>query len=187
MTVSKLNPWNWFKRESEQEKTLPVKQTERGAGTYASPLDQFHAEVDRMFDSVFSGFGLTMPRRLLDMTDPRLKKMTVKPDVDVYGTDREYVVKADLPGIDEKDLSVEVKDDILVLTAEKKHEEKTEEKGYYRVERSYGSFRRVLNIPKDADKEHISAKLQNGVLRITMPRTKSVETGSKKIAIESSS
>lgn len=187
MTVSKLNPWNWFKRESEQEKTLPVKQTERGANGYASPLDQFHAEVDRMFDSVFSGFGLTMPGKLMDVTDPRFDKVSIKPKVDVYGTDKEYVIKADLPGIDESDLSVEVKDDILILSAEKKHEEKTEDKGYYRVERSYGSFRRILNIPKDADKEHISAKLQKGVLHITMPRKESVESGSKKIAIESSS
>ncbi|WP_432735990.1 Hsp20/alpha crystallin family protein [Maridesulfovibrio sp. FT414] len=186
MTVSKLNPWNWFKRESEQERTLPVKQTEREAGPNASPLDQFHAEVDRMFESVFSGFGLTMPQRMFDMADPRLDKITMKPKVDIYGSDKEYVIKADLPGIDEKDLSVEVKDDILILSAEKKHEEKTEEKGYYRVERSYGSFRRILNVPKDADKEKISAKLNKGVLCITIPRTPSVESRSKKVAIESS-
>jgi len=179
MMVSKLNPWNWFKRESEQEKTLPVKQAERGAREYASPLDHFHAEFDRMVDSMFSGSWL-------DAASPVLGKSVIKPKVDIYGTDKEYVVEVDLPGIEENDLSVELKDDVLILSAEKKHEEKTEEKGYYRVERSYGSFRRVLNVPDDADKEGINAKLNKGVLRITMPRNKAIETESRKIAIESS-
>lgn len=186
MMVSKLNPWNWFKKESEQEKTLPVKQTERGAREYASPLDHFHAEFDRMVDSMFSGFGMPSSRRLFDAASPMLGKSVIKPKVDIYGTDKEYVVEVDLPGIEEKDLSVELKDDVLILSAEKKHEEKTEEKGYYRVERSYGSFRRVLNVPDDADKEGINAKLNKGVLRITMPRNKAIETESRKIAIESS-
>lgn len=184
MTVSKLNPWNWFKKESEQERALPVKHTERGAHHSASPLDQFHAEFDRMVDSMFSGFGLTTPRLMFDLPDSRLNKASIKPKVDVYGTDKEYVIEADLPGIDEKDLSIELKDDVLILSAEKKVEEKSEDKGYYRVERSYGSFRRVLNIPNDADKEKIHAKLDNGVLCITMPRTATLESGTKKISIE---
>ncbi|QJB58237.1 Hsp20/alpha crystallin family protein [Pseudodesulfovibrio sp. zrk46] len=186
MTVSKLNPWNWFKKESEQEKTLPVKQTEREARAYASPLDQFHTEFDRMVDSMFSGFGLPSPRRMFDMAEPRLGKSVIKPKVDVYGTDKEYVIEADLPGIEEKDLSVELKDNVLILSAEKKHEEKTEDKGYYRVERSYGSFRRVLNVPEDADRDNINAKLKKGVLCITMPRTKTIASNSRKIAIDSS-
>lgn len=185
MTVSKLNPWNWFKRESEQEKILPVKQRESGLRSYASPFDQFHAEFDRMLDSMFSDFGVHPGRRLFDAADKRLEQVTMKPKIDVYGTEKEYVIEADLPGIEEKDLSIELKNDLLILSAEKKFEEKKEEKGYYRVERSFGSFRRVLNIPEDADKDNIKAKLNNGVLCITMPRTKVVEGSAKKIAIES--
>lgn len=185
MTVSKLNPWNWFKRENEQDKTLPVKQSEREARAFASPLDQFHAEFDRMVDSMFAGFGLT-PRRMFASNSSPLGANTFKPMVDVYGTDKEYVIQADLPGIDEKDLSIELKGDVLILSAETKHEEKTEDKGYYRVERSSGSFRRVLNIPDDADRDNINAKLDKGVLCITMPRTKAVTTDSRKIPIESS-
>jgi HSP20 family protein len=186
MTVSKLNPWNWFKKESEQEKTLPVKQTEREARPYASPLDHFHAEFDRLMESMFSGFGMPSPRRMFDMQEQGLGKAAIKPKVDVYGTDKEYVIEAELPGIEEKDLSVELRDNVLILSAEKSHEEKTEDKGYYRVERSYGSFRRVLDVPEDADRDNISAKLKKGVLCITMPRAKAVESNSRKIAVDSS-
>lgn len=183
MTVSKLNPWNWLKKEREQEKTLPVKHTEREAHMPASPLDQFHSEFDRLVESMFSGFG--MPgRRLFDMGESRLADVAIKPKVDIYGTDKTYVIEADLPGIDEKDISIELKDDVLILSAEKKQEEETKEKGYYRMERSYGSFRRVLNIPNDADRDNIGAKFNDGVLCVTMPRTKVVESGSRKIPIE---
>lgn len=184
MTVSKLNPWNWFKKEHEQDKTLPVRQTGQEARTFASPLDQFHTEFDRMIDSMFSGFGLPTPRRMFDMTNSQLGKAAIKPKVDVYGTDKEYVIEADLPGVEEKDLSIELKDNVLILSAEKTHEEKSEDKGYYRVERSYGSYRRVLDIPDDADRDNINAKLNKGVLCITMPRTKTIESDSRKIAIE---
>ena len=187
MTIAKLNPWNWFKKENEQEQNLPVTQTGEMAQRTPSPLDQFHAEFDRMVDSVFSGFGLPSPGRMHQWPGSGLSKAAIKPSVDVYGTDNEYVIEVDLPGVDEKDLSVELRDDMLVLSAHKQHEEKTEDKGYYRVERSYGSFRRVLNVPKDADRDNINAKLDKGVLCITMPRTKVVEGNARKIAVESTS
>ncbi len=186
MSNSKLNPCNWFKKESEHERTLPIKQTGLGVSGYASPIDRFHADFDRMVDSMFSDFGMPSPRQFFDKVEPGFGKTSIKPKVDVYGTDNEYVIEAELPGIEEKDLSIDLKDDVLVLSAEMKHEEKTEEKGYYRVERSYGSFKRILNVPEDADKENITAKLNKGILRVTMPRTKLVESNSRKIAIESS-
>jgi len=115
MMVSKLNPWNWFKKESEQEKTLPVKQTERGAREYASPLDHFHAEFDRMVDSMFSGFGMPSPRRLFDAASPMLGKSVIKPKVDIYGTDKEYVVEVDLPGIEDLNRAEEAFNEIYPL------------------------------------------------------------------------
>ncbi len=75
---------------------------------------------------------------------------------------------------------------VQVQQPEKSHEEKTENKGYYRVERSYGSFRRILDVPEDADKDKINAQLKKGVLCITMSRTKTIENNSRKIAVESS-
>ncbi len=184
MAVSKLNPWNWFKKENEQQKTLPVKQTERGADAAASPLDQFHAEFDRLVNTLFSGFGVTPPDRLFDNADARFVQAVAKPRVDVYGTDDEYVIEAELPGMEEQDLSLEIRGDVLILSAEKRRESRSEDKGYYRLERSYGAFRRVLDIPDDADRDGVSARLDKGVLRVTLPRTAAVDSGSRRIAIQ---
>lgn len=184
MAISMLNPWNWFKREHEQ--TLPVRRTEPEAGVPATPLDQFHAEFDRMVETMFSDFGLRSPLFNPGAIESRLGDMAIKPKMDVYGTDKEYVIQAELPGIDEKDLSIELHDDALILSAERHHEEQSEDKGYYRVERSHGSFRRVLDLPDDADRDKISAKLNQGVLCITMPRTGQPRSNSRRIAIQDS-
>ncbi|MBG0789799.1 MAG: Hsp20/alpha crystallin family protein [Desulfovibrionaceae bacterium] len=183
MNATKLNPWNWFKKEDEQEKTLPVERTERDG---ASPLDRFHAEFDRLVGSMFPEFGLARPGGTPKKGDGPFMQAAFKPRVDVYGTEDEYVVEAELPGMEEKDLTLEIRDDVLILSAEKERETKTEDKGYYRLERSYGSFRRVLNIPEDADREKIAAKLDKGVLRITMPRTGTVEPAARRIEIKGS-
>ncbi|OIQ49862.1 Spore protein SP21 [Pseudodesulfovibrio hydrargyri] len=184
MASTKLNPWNWFKREHEQ--TLPVRRNDPGEGVPASPLDQFHTEFDRMVESMFSGFGFQNPVFRPGAMRSRLRDAALRPKVDVYGTDKEYVVQADLPGVDEKDLSVEIEGDFLVLSAETHSEEKTEEKGYYRVERSSGSFRRVLDLPGDVDRDKISAKLEKGVLCVILPRTGKPEGATRKIAVDGS-
>jgi len=107
-----------------------------------------------------------------------------KPSVDISGSEKEYVISAELPGVDEKDISLELKGDALIIKAEKQREKKTEDKGYYRVERRYGSFQRVLAVPEDADAEGIKANYKKGVLTVTLPRKKGVESAAtKKIAI----
>lgn len=182
MTVSKLNPWNWLQKEREQEAGPPVERTEGEARMARSPIDRIHAEFDRLADTMLRGFGLP-PRGLFG--SGALADTAIKAKVDIYGTDKEYVIEADLPGVDEKDVSIELKDDLLVITAEKRRDEEIEGKDYYRVERSCGSFRRVLNVPGDADRDAIKAKFDKGVLRITMPRTDRVENAGRKVPIES--
>lgn len=181
MDIARLNPWNWFKKEDEQEKILPVKQT---AGTERhsplSPLAGLHSEIDRIFDRAFHGFGAEFP--LWSAGFSRGESL-FKPKVDVGGSDKEYTISVELPGIDEKDISVELNGDALVIKGEKKQEEKTEEKGFYRVERSYGSFQRVLNVPDDANVDGIKATYANGVLRLVLPRKEQSEPQTRKIAI----
>lgn len=183
MTVSKLNPWNWLKKEREQDKDLPVKHMEQGSDV-AHPLDQFHREFDHMVENMFGRFGFPLPQ-FMSGGWAGLKNGSFKPKVDISGTDTEYVIEADLPGVEEKDIDIQLRDDVLVLSAERRNEEKTEDKGYYRVERSFGSFRRVLNLPGDADRENVKASFKNGTLTITLRRTKAVEPESRKIPIES--
>lgn len=179
MDIAKLNPWNWFKKEDEQEKALPVKRRDTQEYAANHPLLSLHNEIDRIFDATLRDFG--MQRWPLRETEgPSL----FKPKVDIAGSDKEYSITAELPGIEEKDITLELQGDALVIKAEKRQETKKEDKGYYRVERSYGSFQRVLAVPEDADTEQIKAKYDKGVLHVTLPRKETVESSAKRIAIE---
>jgi len=181
MDIAKLNSWNWFRKEDEQEKRLPVARAGGGAAYPYSPLLGLHAEMDRLFENVFRSFGLGFPS--LGPETPSLEGGFLKPKVDVAGSDKEYTITAELPGLEEKDVTVEIKGDSLVIRGEKRKEEKAEGKDYYRVERSYGSFQRVLNIPEDADVDGIKAAYRNGVITVTLPRKAQAAAESRRIAL----
>lgn len=169
MELKKLAPWNWFKDEEEssgQSRNVPVSRT---APQLYTPIARFHDEIDRMFDNVFRNFGL--PSLGLDSTLAGLgQNMMLRPNVDISATDKEYTVTVEVPGVDEKDVKLELVGDTLTIKGEKKQESEKKEKDFYRVERSYGSFQRVLTLPEDADQEGINAQFKNGVLSITLPR-----------------
>ncbi|KAJ3210566.1 hypothetical protein HDU67_005197 [Dinochytrium kinnereticum] len=105
--------------------------------------------------------------------------------LDVTETDNNYVVRADVPGISKDDLSISLKDDILTISGEKKSESESTDDKKHIVERCYGAFNRSVRLPADADESSISAKLNNGVLELTVTK-KPVppEEAPKKIAIE---
>lgn len=182
MDFTKLNPWNWFTKEDEQEKSMPV-QMEKAAEKQAplpSTLAGVHSEIDRVFNEFFRGFGFPQ----LGMTAfGRFAGSVLKPSVDISGSEKEYAISVELPGVEEKDIHLELKDDALVIRAEKRQDEKSEGGGYYRVERSYGAFQRIFALPQDADGESIKAKYKNGIVTITIPRTATLESKGKRIAL----
>ena len=90
------------------------------------------------------------------------------PAVDIYEEKDNLVIKADLPGIDSKDLNIDITGDTLTIKGEKHREEETKEKGYYRTERLFGSFQRVIALPSTVDPEKVNASCKNGVLEITL-------------------
>ena len=92
------------------------------------------------------------------------------------------IVKADLPGIDPKDVSISMTGNQLRIEGERKHEEKHEEKDYFHQELTYGKFTRTMTLPAEVDAEQVKARYKDGVLEITMPAPK--ELSAKKIAIE---
>lgn len=185
MATNKLNPWNWLKKEDEEEKILPVKRHElsRRHRLPHNPLLNLHDEIDRLFDQTFRGIEFPSP---FFKKHPfhSLSEGLLKPDVDISGTEKEYTITAELPGMTDEDISIEVKGDSLILKGEKRQEEKSEEEGYYRVERNYGSFQRVLTVPKDADVDNIKAQYRSGVITITLPRKSEAIAETKKISIE---
>jgi|ERR1700730_16683987 len=92
------------------------------------------------------------------------------PAVDIYETEHELVVKADLPEVDPKDLDIRVENNILTIRGERKFERKVHEDNYLRVERSYGSFARSFTLANTVNPEAIKADYQNGVLSLSIPK-----------------
>lgn len=104
------------------------------------------------------------------------------PAVDIVEENDSYVVKADIPGVDKKDISLEVHGAILTIKGERKVEEEKKEKSLRRVERSYGSFQRSFDLGEAIDQSKIKAKYKDGVLEVVVP--KSEQTVAQAIAIE---
>jgi HSP20 family protein len=131
--------------------------------------------IDDLFDRFLRG---DLPGLFDRATESRM----VAPALDVIDKKDELVVRADLPGLEQKDVQVEIRDRILTLQGERaeEHEEKSEE--YYRAERWEGSFFRSVELPPGVDTERAEAKFKNGVLEIHLPKSK--ETKGKKIEIK---
>ena len=106
------------------------------------------------------------------------------PAVDIYETKDSIVLKAELPGLDKKDFSIEVKDNLLTLKGERKFEKETKEENYYRMERAYGSFTRSFTLPTSVDKDRVKAKFKDGVLEVMIPKTEAAKPKQVNIEVE---
>jgi HSP20 family protein len=103
------------------------------------------------------------------------------PAVDIYETENELVLKADLPDVDPKDVDVRVENLTLTISGERKFEKSDNEKGFHRIERSYGSFTRSFAIPNTFDTENIAASYKNGVLTVKLPKKEAAKPRTIKI------
>jgi HSP20 family protein len=92
------------------------------------------------------------------------------PAMDLVESDGQYVLRADLPGLSEGDVNVELDGNVLTISGERKSEHEDRKEGYYRVERSYGSFKRTLTLPEGVDPEAVKATFDRGVLEVRVPR-----------------
>jgi HSP20 family protein len=92
------------------------------------------------------------------------------PAMDLVETDGDFVLRADLPGVDEKDVSIELEDRVLTISGERKAEHEERKEGFYRVERSSGSFTRTLTLPEGVDPASIKANFDKGVLEVRIPK-----------------
>jgi HSP20 family protein len=103
------------------------------------------------------------------------------PSVDIYETENELILSAEVPGIEEKDIEIKVEDSTLTIRGERKFEKETKEENYHRIERSYGSFSRSFTLPNYVDQDKIQAEHENGVLKITMPKKMELKPRTVKI------
>ncbi len=141
--------------------------------TAEDPFAAMREQMDRMFEELTKSFGL--PRTAAG-------EVVLAPRVDVKETEDAVVVQAEIPGIDEKDVEIEFADGVLTIRGEKKLEQEEKDKGYYLMERSYGSFIRRIPVPVDVDEERIDAKFEKGVLTVTLP--KKAEAQPRRISIK---
>lgn len=104
------------------------------------------------------------------------------PAVDIYETEENLVVEAELPGIDPKDIDVTIEDGVLTLKGERKYEKEVKEENYYRIERASGHFERSVRLPFDTDEDSVKAAFDNGVLTVNVPKVQPPEK--KSISVE---
>ena len=130
---------------------------------------RFGWEMDRIFDAMLEGI------------DEKYSYYPLK--VDIKEKDNAYLVEAEIPGVDKKDIYIEINNDILTIAVERKEEINEEKENYIRRERRYGSFRRSFHV-EDVDQEGIKAKFKNGVLKVRLPRKESNELKENRIPIE---
>ena len=105
------------------------------------------------------------------------------PSVDIYETENELVLKADLPEGDQKNIDVRVENQTLTIAGERQFEKKDDHKGYHRIERSYGSFVRSFAVPNTFDTDHIGASFKNGVLTVTLPKKEAAKPRQIKVEV----
>ena len=126
---------------------------------------------NRIFGSAFA------PAR----TRTEAREYVWRPVVDIYEEENGIALKADLPGIDKNDISIDVKEGVLTLSGERSEENETEDKNFYRRERTYGKFQRVFTLPEGINAEDIKANFKDGVLKVHIPKAAVEEP--KKITI----
>jgi HSP20 family protein len=131
-----------------------------GQSPFASIFQRWNDEMDRMFDD----FGFGRGRSLIG--DQNVSAWS--PQVEVFQRGNELVVRADLPGLTKDDVKVEIADDVLTIQGERKQEQEEEREGWYRNERSYGSFYRAVPLPEGTISDSAKASFKNGVLEIVL-------------------
>ena len=164
MAIRDLIPWSRSRRQ------VTVHPSEE-----FNPLLTLHLEINRLFDDVFRGFDLARfgASRLFD-------RVIGWPSIEVSETDKEMRITAELPGLDESNVEVELANGVLAIKGEKTTE--TQDKDRLFSERYYGRFERRIPV-EDVDEDKASATFKNGVLTVTMPKTAQAQSRVKHIAI----
>ena len=136
----------------------------------SNPFSALQQEIDRLFDGFSRSFSGFAGRDMM-------------PSMDLSETDQEIEITAELPGLEEKDIQLNLADNVLTIRGEKKNEREETKKDYHLVERSYGSFTRVVQLPEGVNPDSIKAVMSKGVLKVTVSKPAPAQT--KKIDIKS--
>ena len=172
--------------ESEKAPSKPGKSPSILEETW-QPLARLRADMERMFEDFFSGVSSSLSGRKGAVEPFRtVERMFTgsAPAVDLVEKENAYEMSAELPGLDDKDVRLSLKDDVLTLSGEKKEQTEEKKQGYHFSERRFGAFRRSFRLPDDVDQDKIEANFKKGVLTITLPKNPEAAKNEKKIEVK---
>jgi HSP20 family protein len=144
-------------------------------------LTRWERDMEHMFDDFM---GRRMRPWWPERWFPTGGTEIAAPAVDVFEEKDDIVVKAEIPGIDKENIEVNLADHHLTIKGEKKKEEEIKEKNYYRCERSYGSFIRAVELPKDVQADKVKASFKNGILEVRLPKTEEAKNKEIKVKVD---
>jgi len=158
-----MAPWRWgrdvtLRKEAED-----------------NPIVSFQRAINTLFDDFFRG---------IDFGPMETGMSKFYPRIDMAEDDKNITITAELPGLDEKDIEINLSKDILTIKGEKKEEKEEKGKERYYMERSFGSFQRMISIPAEVDTNKVDATFKKGVLSITLPKLAKAKEAQKKIQIK---
>jgi HSP20 family protein len=137
-------------------------------------FERMRRDMDRFWDSFLEGGLRRRPEEGMEWT----------PSLDVAETKNQLVVKAEVPGMDPKDIDISLSDGVLTIKGERKQEKEEKEEDYHLIERSYGTFSRSIRLPKEVQRDKISASYKDGVLKVTLPKSEEAKKKEVKIKVE---
>ncbi len=180
---AKKKPKPPVKKAKATEVTVPEKAEH--------PIRTLRDEVDRLFQNFEGRFGKwPSGRRLFDIEpffEPfrRLEPIAFgkQPTADLIESDREFRVKAEMPGMAEEDVEVTYSDGMLTIKGEKEEESEKKEEDYHVSERHYGSYRRSFSLPQTVDADKVEASMKDGVLTVVLPKLPEAKKETKKISV----
>ncbi|MDD2598079.1 MAG: Hsp20/alpha crystallin family protein [Kiritimatiellae bacterium] len=164
---------NFLTRFSRGERDVPVRRAQW------NPYRDFQSEMNRLFDDFFTDFSI----------EPRWggfesEEAVFAPGVNLSESDKEITVAVELPGMDEKDVKVEMDDNVITISGEKKVEKEEKKRNWHFRESSYGSFRRSIPLPASVSGDDAKASFKRGVLTVTVPKREEDQANRKTVKIE---
>jgi HSP20 family protein len=160
-------------KKTEKKAIEPYRQS-----AWLSPFERMEDLFEDFFRRPFGGRSLipTLPRWF--------EEMGPSPSIDIYEEGDDVVVKTELPGMDKKDIDVNLSENRITISGEKKKEEKVDKKNYYRLERSHGSFSRTFTLPAEVQTDKAKASFKKGILEVRIPKTEQARKRVQKLKIE---
>jgi len=164
--LKKWNPAHWLDSDTSR----------RSSEALRSSFQTIQDEFDELFNHM-SGLQRYAPQALTGETP------MFRPSLDMSESEKAYTLTAELPGVQESDLHMEIRDNRLIISGQKEQTQKSEDEDFFRAERSYGSFKRIVELPSDVKEDDISADYENGVLTAVLPKQAEKQGKSKTIKI----